>query len=274
MTGGIFARWADTHPAKVALVSVAVFAGYFVFVGLTSGTSLGHGQMQKDLAHYAASLWPQAALAFTALGIVFLAGWMRPARITTSVQLSGLIWLAPTLCLLAILLAFAFTSGNGSFVLDPETAWKACLLFLLVGVFEEILFRGILMHGLTQRFGPVIALFASSGIFGTMHFVNWIEGQPLDGTAQQVLHASASGLLYGAIVLRTGSIWPAVFLHAIWDASIAFSAEMMAALPKGPPEDTSLIASGFFVLFDAVVGLLVLRSYLRQQPRINEGARR
>lgn len=110
-------------------------------------------------------------------------------------------------------------------------------------------------------FGPTIALFASAAILGTMHFVSYLEGQPLAGTTWQILHADVRGVLYGVIVLRRGSIGPAVALEAAWDASVLFSVEMFLDMPSealGVPQ--THVPLSLFALLDALVGLHMFRA--------------
>lgn len=33
----------------------------------------------------------------------------------------------------------------------------------------------------------------------------------------QVVHAASDGLMYGALRLITGSLWPVILLHGLWD---------------------------------------------------------
>ncbi len=97
---------------------------------------------------------------------------------------------------------------------------RLVLVTLLVGIFEELLFRGAVMHAFEVRYGVTVAFFVSSLLFGLMHYVNWISGQPFANTTLQVVHAAGSGLMYAAIVLITRSIWFSVAFHALWDCSI------------------------------------------------------
>lgn len=75
-------------------------------------------------------------------------------------------------------------------------------------------------------------------VFGLFHYVNWVSGQPLGITTMQVLGAMAGGLLFGALVLWTGSIWPSIFLHGLWDSSVSISQTLQAKTsPTGDVAD-------------------------------------
>ncbi|RYF06684.1 MAG: CPBP family intramembrane metalloprotease [Oxalobacteraceae bacterium] len=79
------------------------------------------------------------------------------------------------------------------------------LLAVLTPVGEEFLFRGVLTTALL-RYGPLIAVGGSAVIFAVMHGVNAIL--PI---------ALLEGLLAAEIFRRSGSIWTAVMVHALYN---------------------------------------------------------
>ena len=75
----------------------------------------------------------------------------------------------------------------------------------LIGpVCEEIIFRGVILEGLTKKYDPTKALIFSALIFGLIHM------QPL-----QVIGAFFAGLILGWIYLKTQSLWIVIALHVI-----------------------------------------------------------
>lgn len=76
---------------------------------------------------------------------------------------------------------------------------------ILAPVFEEILFRGILLRGMLQnRTHPVIAIVLSSFLFGLAHMNPW-----------QFLGAGVLGATFAYIYYRTKSLWICIFLHSL-----------------------------------------------------------
>ena len=71
-------------------------------------------------------------------------------------------------------------------------------------VAEEIFFRGFVLTGLLKRFGVRRALLLSSLLFGLFH---------IDPGA--IVPTFALGLVLGWVYLKTGSIWPSIFAHAL-----------------------------------------------------------
>lgn len=105
---------------------------------------------------------------------------------------------------------------NADSLLPPDTAQQAIeeaggnilITVLLVGIggpiAEEIFFRGFVLTGLLKRFGVGRALLISSLLFGLFH---------IDPGA--IVPTFALGLILGWVYLKTGSIWPAMFVHGL-----------------------------------------------------------
>ncbi len=83
-------------------------------------------------------------------------------------------------------------------------------LVVLTPIFEEILFRGLLSKGLRARLPFSAALLVSSGLFAAAH-----------GQWNIALDTFALGLILGYLTEKSGSIIPAVILHAVKN-SVAF----------------------------------------------------
>lgn len=104
---------------------------------------------------------------------------------------------------------------------------KLIVLSLLVGSFEELLFRGILLRSLLIKWnnlqhGPLLALTVSSMFFGAVHLIN-LTHQSLPATLFQVEFAFSLGMLLGGIYLRTHNLFLCIFLHALIDSGAFLS---------------------------------------------------
>ena len=101
------------------------------------------------------------------------------------------------------------TSNPQQYLTDVAggTAWQFALLLLLGGLLvpfgEELIFRGVLYTWL-RRWGVALAVVVSSLIFGLAHFS---IGILLPAT---ILVGVVAALVYE----RSGSLWPAVAVHA------------------------------------------------------------
>src|SRR5258708_5045517 len=82
------------------------------------------------------------------------------------------------------------------------------LLALSAGFCEEVLFRGFVMWYVALWSGPVLAVAISSILFGLQHAY---LGR------QHVLSTSVVGAVFAFIVVASGSLWPAILIHAAID---------------------------------------------------------
>jgi len=95
---------------------------------------------------------------------------------------------------------------------------------IFVGIFEEFLFRGLVLNTLlakteSQGFKEKwIAIVISSFLFGIVHLWNlFSEPKLINFTLAQVFYAVFIGIFLGVLYLRTENIWVVVFYHALVD---------------------------------------------------------
>jgi len=97
------------------------------------------------------------------------------------------------------------------------------LIMLCIGLFEEILCRGVILNNMLKKWGNtkkgiLRVVIISSLIFGLGHVINLIIFPTLIiRTISQILYASLHGILYASIYLRTKNIWALILLHAVYD---------------------------------------------------------
>ena len=89
-----------------------------------------------------------------------------------------------------------------------ELAAMGLLTALAAPFFEEVLFRGVLFAGLRGSLGPWTAGLVSSMLFALLH-----------GDPQALLVLTALGGLFAALYHKTGSLWPAVLAHGLWNGA-------------------------------------------------------
>jgi sodium transport system permease protein len=95
---------------------------------------------------------------------------------------------------------------------DTVPAWQLILLMAIVpGIAEELSFRGVILHGLRRRFGPVALALVVGLMFGFFHFQIF-----------RIPVTAFLGVLLTAVTLLTGSIFPAMLWHAINNAIAVF----------------------------------------------------
>jgi sodium transport system permease protein len=92
----------------------------------------------------------------------------------------------------------------GDTLLGDEMPLWQLLLFLTIipGILEELAFRGVLLHGLRKVFGPVGICLVVGAIFGIFHV-----------SLFRLVPTAYLGVIFAAVVLLTGSIFPVMLWH-------------------------------------------------------------
>ncbi len=130
---------------------------------------------------------------------------------------------------------------------------------LETAVFEEILWRGMLLAWLETRWGSGRALLISALLFGAMHFAN------PGFSPVAVVGLVAAGVLLGAAWIAARSLWLPIGLHLAWNftetgvfgASTSGHGELaglFATRFSGPP----LLTGGDFGPEAALTGVIVV----------------
>lgn len=135
-----------------------------------------------------------------------LRAWLlAPLILAGSLSLGSLMWrlgarLFPDQALLGAL--EQALGGFGASVLG------LFVVSVVPGVCEELLFRGAILGLLRKRLGDPSAVLLQAAAFALLH-----------GFAIRLPHTFALGLLFGLLTLRTGSLWPAILVHAAHNLS-------------------------------------------------------
>lgn len=188
-------------------------------------------------------VWPygDAVSALWAIGcfalFLFLVVWPRnPVRRAASVSMARLVrplgnlrWLvfsAVVTMLLSISLAITVVALGvptrtpeflEASLLEPSVT--TVFLFAVGGPFvEEYIFRGRILPALSPLIGARLAVLVSALLFAIVHF-NWA------GFASEF----TIGLVAGAVVLITRSLWSAVGIHALNNATAVIGSAFAAA---------------------------------------------
>ena len=141
-------------------------------------------------------------LAAIGLGVRrFVIDWLQGAGV-------GAAYLCACVGLLAVLGGYRITGV----AVAGQALVGGLVLHVLVGVFEEMLFRGILFRFLEEGFGSWIALTITALFFGWSHLNN-----PHATPWSAIAIALEAGVLIGAVYMATRSLWFAMGLHTAWN---------------------------------------------------------
>jgi membrane protease YdiL (CAAX protease family) len=84
-----------------------------------------------------------------------------------------------------------------------DTPFGLVAVSLVPGICEELLFRGAIFSLLRRRFPTWAALVGQAALFAVLHAIG-----------ARLPYTFALGLVFGLLVWRTGSLWPAILAHA------------------------------------------------------------
>ena len=144
-------------------------------------------------------------------------------------------------------------------VLEQMPVLLPLLIGVLAGTCEEILFRGPIQKGLMRRLGVWPAVVIAAVLFAAAHLD--LHGIPV---------RTFLGVVLGWLVVRTGSIFPAMIMHATYDITqLAYisievqrrgSATLLAEATKSEPVNVWILVVGAALVAVAMMLLLPRRA--------------
>lgn len=241
------------------VISLVILVVYLAIIMIGAKIEIGSGTMSQAEA-VSRQISISLVIGFLFLsGVVAFFGWRRE---------TGLTPIRSTKSLLILWLPALFILGFFSVALLLGLPTFQAFLFvgintLLVGISEELAFRGILFSGARSALRPVGAIVLTSIIFGAVHVLNGITTGDWGSAAVQATAAAMSGLLFIAILIRTGSIIPAMIVHWLWDFGIftlgSRNGHHPAPVAAEDPGVMSVLGPMLFVLPNFLFGLWLLR---------------
>lgn len=207
------------HIISVAIAGIAIYVGYAHFIEQRSASELALPGMGREL------------------GIGLLVGF-------------GLY----TLCVV-ILMVMGIYRVEG---MNPISFMLPALAMAVTsGVFEELLFRGVLFGSLERMFGSWAALVVSSLVFGLMHLMN-----PQGSLEGALFIAVEAGILLAGAYMLTGRLWMSMGFHFAWNytqegiySGIVSGNDAAQGLLKSSISGPDLLTGGSFGLESSVLAL-------------------
>lgn len=240
---------------KRLAISLAAFVGWLLITLV--GEQFGSGTHQALAETVARGPgWPFVAAVAFVLAVV---AWQRWRDIGLHQLPTARSLLLTWLPMVYIVGAFVLSIRLG---LPPATVVMWVLLnTFLVGLSEELMFRGVLFQALRSSVSIVPAVALTTLAFGAIHSLNVFITGDLRGAVIQSTAAALSGLFFITLRLRTGSLWSCIVIHGLWDCAaflVVLSSRGDPATSTAPADAASL-APILLVLPNALYGLWLMR---------------
>jgi len=251
----------------LVLKVIVLFIGFEIFwkyLGV-----LFAGELWKSMLYgkYGIYFFVEGVIFVFALVLLFLTGKLnilkrKRLKVKDALKLGIPIVVLSMLVLIANIVTLDFGS------LNIHNLISLILYSGAIGLFEEILFRGVILGELLDGYGNtrkqvVISIIISSIIFSLTHITNLLAGQDMLTTMMQVVQTFALGFLLGSMYYISGNIWSVIFLHGFYDFSILIGdvnlikdCTMASSVPIGITISsliTSLILSAIYILYSFTV---------------------
>lgn len=212
------------HIVALCIAGIAIYVGYAYFIEQRAASELAPKGMGRQLG----------------LGLLMGVG----------------LYSACELILMALGI-YRITGLNPLRVVIPAIA-----MALSSGIFEELLFRGVLFRSVETWFGSWAALVVSSLVFGLTHLMN------PHGTIEGALFiAVEAGILLAAAYMLTQGLWLGIGFHVAWNytQSAIFSGvvsgnEPARGLIRSTVRGPDLLTGGSFGVESSVISLVLCTS--------------
>lgn len=252
-TDGRLARFVNAHPWWFVLALLGILEGILVGLGFLGRAFIRFSHVPAQPVRDVLEL----LLVIVAFLLISRLKWWRQTGF-----MQGITWkdmpllLFPIIFMLFIAIPTLFPLIFGPNKVALDQFLSLALFCGLVGLAEESLCRGLILQAFLPK-GVLRAIILSALVFGLLHTSNLFAGYSLGFVIGQILLAFGLGLTYAVIRLRTGSIWPVIILHGLYDYAPLVRASKFGI----PPIDVwqALLGSGFLFLLYLIYAAIALR---------------
>lgn len=241
------------HPYITALF----FLVYWLALLLASSRLLSPIYYATHMPLLLYQMFGEALLALIVILPVALLGWWPEVGLARGVNGRGiLLCLLPALLIVGpVLLALPAVVGNATTLVLVVSL----VLSLLVGFAEEGMFRGVILRSLLPK-GIWPAVLLSTLCFASVHLTNLLGGASWGYVFDQLILTVGIGVLFAALRLRTGSLWPGILLHAARDIVGMIIQGMNPTVIRFTPSNTTYINTLVFCLIFLFISSVLLRT--------------
>ncbi len=203
-----------------------VFSVIVVILAMAIITLLGAGLTYLKLSEFTIQCIVEATFCGYVIFLLTRLLWWHEAGFKNPTTWRKYLAYLPLLFLpIVVVVISGFKSASSSTVI-----WFA-LYTLMVGFAEEGLLRGVVLRAMLPS-GVTRAVLVSSLIFGLAHLINIWQGHSASTVIIQIIYVTLLGIGFAGARLYTGTIWPAIVIHALIDFVDFASRGFVLTLPQ------------------------------------------
>ncbi len=252
-----FLKFLQFPPIKIFLGFLAL--GIIVIIS-QAGTEVWPGH-ESNFANLLSAFITVAIASFAYYGFVHLIERRDVTELSLShaaKELAGGVLIGAFLfsATIGILWVFGFYKVSGVNEWTAIFSWLVLAIFS--GVFEELLFRGILFRVMEESLGTWLALAISAVIFGLLHLAN--PNATLWGAIAIAIEA---GVMLAAAFIFTRRLWLPIGIHFAWNFTqgaifgVAVSGNEAKGLLQSTLSGPALLSGGAFGAEASVFAVIV-----------------
>lgn len=162
--------------------------------------------------------------------------------------------------------------ARNALVLITISGWVSGTIASIGALGEEIGWRTYLYPKLEKWMGPLGSILVGGIIWGIWHFpANTMGhnfgtgylGEPWSGYIEFTISCTAMGALLYLVTKKTGSVWPAVFMHAVNNTgnhpiALCVDTEKLTDIWAAPPVQSLIIGTPLIVM-GAIAAVIICR---------------
>jgi uncharacterized protein len=196
----------------IAIIAVAIW------VGITMGIGLLQVGPDTPLDKFASEqlVWGTPLAAAFMLLVAWMMRWrdlgLNAVRPSSSWRL---LWLP-----MLLICGFASTLILLNRPVPANILLVVAINTLVVGISEELAFRGVLWGAARRALSFWGAFFFVTFSFGVVHVLNGLLTGQFASAGVQAFNAMLSGAAFLAIRVRTHSLFPVILVHWLWDLAV------------------------------------------------------
>ncbi|BDX05880.1 CPBP family intramembrane glutamic endopeptidase [Planctobacterium marinum] len=248
-------------------MSYPVFLSLILVLAFVLSAQLGALLLSNFMAETSASnisIFTRFAAASLMVVLLGRLGGLRTSGVSNPMRDWHKHWFVVSLTMLVVMaLNFSIVRWSELSIAFAQIPMWA-LDHLAAGVFEEIMMRALVFFILARAWanksnGLVKAAIAQAVIFGALHLLNLLNGWSM-AVVMQVLYATFLGISFAGIVAFSRTVWPAVLLHAMINASGSLNRAFIVDYAEEPVSITLyLVFTSVIFIATTVPALLLLK---------------